>query len=483
MSHADIEEAEYLALLEAEDYARAEGSLAHFIRSAWKILEPGTPYLHNWHIDAIADHLEAVKLGQIRKLIINMPPRNLKSISVTVSFPAWLWLHDPGKRFICASYSDRLSTKHNMDRRTLIQSPWYQRAWATRFKMADDQNQKTIFQNDKRGHMFATSIGGSVTGEGADICIVDDPLNPKEAASDVEREKVNVWRDQTLASRKNDKKTGVEILVMQRLHEKDLTGHLIGRKDEPDPWVHLCLEGRATKKHTVVFPVSGRTVERDVGDCLHPEREGPAEHAQMLSDLGSAGYQAQIQQDPRPMVGGFFKRSWWKRYGELPMNRTRRVTFADCAEKPGLTNDFTIFATWDQTPSGFYMVDLWQEKVAWPDLERAAKDLYARWKPDALVIEDKSAGTQLIQSLRATTTLPVLSFEPGQRSKVVRAAAAQPTVEAGNCFLPDNSAWVEVFLEQHEKFPNSEHDDIVDTTSMMVEHFRAAASELRIRTL
>jgi len=476
-------ESEYLALLEAEDYARAEGSFSHFIKSAWHILEPTTPYLHNWHIDAICEHLEAVKLGQIRKLIVNMPPRHMKSIAITVCFPAWMWIQDPAKRFICASYSARLSTKHNMDRRTIIQSLWYQRAWSDRFTMAADQNQKTVFLNNHRGQMFSTSVGGSVTGEGGDIIIVDDPIDPKLAASEVMRQKANDWHDGTLSSRKNNKKTAAEIIVMQRLHESDLTGHVLKKKDDPEPWTVLCLEGKATKKHTVVFPISKTEVVREEGSYLHPDREGEIEHKQAFSNLGSMGYQSQYQQDPRPQAGGFFQRSWWKYYTELPLNRIRRVQFWDCAEKPGITTDFSVCATWDQTPIGYFLVDLWVERVGFPELQAAAKNLYATHRPDAIVIEDKSAGVQLIQNLKAETSLPVIPYDPGRKDKVVRASGAQPMVEAGNLYLPSNRPFVELFISRHEKFPNDDHDDEVDTTSMMVEYFRTSVVAPRIRSL
>lgn len=481
MRDRDLEEAEYLALLEAEDYARAEASLAHFIKSAWKVLEPTTPYLHNWHIDCISEHLEAVRLGQIRKLIINMPPRYMKSIAVSVCFPVWLWLHDPSRRFICGSFADDLATKLSVDRRTVIQSPWYQAAWSKKFTMAKDQNQKTVFENDKRGRMVSTSVGGSIIGEGGDILIIDDPINPKLAASDKVREGANTWRDQSMSTRKNNKKTAAEIIVMQRLHQKDLTGHVLAKKDEPEPWTHLCLEGRSTKTRHFIFPVSKREKVYAEGEYLHPEREGEKEHKQAKADLGSLGYLSQYGQDPRTSESGFFQRKWWKFYGELPMNRIQRVTFVDCAEEPGISNDFTVFATWDRTESGFYLVDLWTDKVTFPALLSAAKNIYAQHRPHALLIEKKSAGTQLIQMLQAETTIPVLIFIP-TTSKVVRATGAQPAVEAGNCHLPIGRPWVELFLSRHEKFPNDDHDDEVDTTSMMVEFFRKAGPGPRIRS-
>jgi len=474
-------EAEYLALLTAEDYARAEESLAHFTKCAFNVLEPGKVYVPNWHIDAICEHLEAVHLGQIRHLIINMPPRHMKTISVSVAFPCWTWLRRASTQFFTASYSDRLSTQINVDRRRLIESAWYQLAWGNRFQIEKDQNQKAMFENTVRGHMFSTSVGGSGTGEGGDILIIDDPVNPKMAASDTLRESANEWHDQTLTSRKNDPKTAAEIIVMQRLHEKDLTGHVLGKGD--GKWTVLSLPTEAPTRHTVVFPVSGKKKIRQEGELLWPQRFGEKEIEEAKTDLGSAGFQGQHQQDPRPQAGGFFKREWWKYYDELPMNRIRRVMFIDCAEKPGVTNDFSVWATWDETPTGFYKVDNVADKVTFPQLEARTKTKFAELNPDAIVIEDKSAGTQLIQNLRANTTLPVIAYNPGRKDKVVRAAGAQPTVEAGNCYLPSHRPWVELFLSRHEKFPNDEHDDEVDTTSMMVDYFKTVKSQPRVRSL
>jgi predicted phage terminase large subunit-like protein len=349
--------------------------------------------------------------------------------------------------------------------------------------MAGDQNQKTVFLNDHRGHMFATSVGGSVTGEGGNVIIVDDPVDPKLAASDTLREKANTWHDATLSSRLNNKKTDAEIIVMQRLHQSDLTGHVLSKTDDPEPWTLLCLEGRATKRHTVVFPVTKTEIVREEGSFLHPEREGELEHRKAQSNLGSMGYQSQYQQDPKIQAGGFFKREWWQRYRELPMNRIRRVQFWDCAEKPGVTTDFSVCATWDEVPTGYYLVDLWVKRVAFPELQSACKDLYQLYKPDAIVIEDKSAGVQLIQNLRSSTHLPIIPYDPGRKDKIVRASGATPTVEARNCYLPSDRPFVELFLSRHEKFPNDDHDDEVDTTSMMVEYFRNGRLTPRIRTL
>ena len=474
-----ILEAEYLALLEAEDYYRAEKNLAHFIRAAWHVLEPQTQYLHNWHIDAMAEYLEAVELGQIKRLMINVPPRYMKSIAVSVCYPAWVWLRNPAQRFICGSFAEDLSTKHSVDRRKIIQSEWYRRAWGDRFHLEDDQNQKTEFSNNHRGHMIATSVGSSAIGRGGNRLIFDDPLNPKEAMSDLKREAANAWVD-NLSTRLDDKKNGAIIGVMQRLHEKDPAGHLQAK----EKWEILSLPAEATEKTIIVFPISKKKVTREAGQILWPEREGKPELEMMKISLGSAAYQAQYQQDPRPQEGGFFKRHWWRFWNELPMDRHMRVQFWDCADKPGVSNDLSVCATWDWGPKGYHLVDYWEGKVAFPELEAAAKNLFAQHQPNAIVIEDKAAGIQLIQNLRVATEAkyPVIPYNPGKKDKVVRAAGAAPTVEAGNCFLPSNRPWVELFISRHEKFPNSDYLDPIDTTSMMVDFFKTrGVAEPRVR--
>lgn len=490
VSQHDLLEVEELALREAEDYYLAEQSLSEFVKSAWPVLEPGKEYLHNWHIDLICEHLEAVFNGEILRLIINIFPRMLKSTITTVCFGPWVWLRNPSTQFMFASYSERLSYKHSRDRRHLIQSPWYQKAWSDRFQLADDDNQVQKFTNSHRGHMIATSVGGSSTGEGGDILIIDDPVNPKEAASDVLRLKANEWRDQTWSTRKNSK-TAAEIVVMQRLHEKDLTGHLL----EKGGWEHLVLPMEAPVKKTIIFPVSKKKKVLKEGDILHAERFGKEDIERIKTDVGSVGYSAQYQQDPKPAGGGFIKRKSWKRFRDVPMNILRIRQYWDCAEEPGISNDWSVCATWAETETGFYVLNIWRERVEWTELEQAAKDQYALWQAwsrglvEKVKIEKKSAGVQLCQSLLQTTKLPVEIFEPGQRSKVVRASAAQPTIEAGNVYLPDATAdldlpgdrsWVELFISEHEKFPFSVYDDQVDTTSMAIEDLRFDDSDVEV---
>ncbi len=208
---------------------KAERTLPSFIEQAWRVIEPGIDYVDNWHIHLIGEYMEAINTGQIQRLIINIPPRHMKSIEVTVCYPVWTWIKHPEKRFIKVSYSDSLSRKHNIIARDIINSPWYQENWGGVFKLKNDVNRQDEFKNNHQGFMLSTSTGGALTGEGGDVIIIDDPQNPLMANSETEREaSVNFFKN-TLQTRLNNPRTGAFIIIMQRLHEKDLTGHIFER--------------------------------------------------------------------------------------------------------------------------------------------------------------------------------------------------------------------------------------------------------------
>jgi predicted phage terminase large subunit-like protein len=417
----------------------------------------------------------------------------MKSILVNVMFPAWVWAHEEwaSRRFMTASYAERLSIRDGVKMRIIIQSPEYQTLFAPKWTLRNDQNQKLKFENTNSGFRFSTSVGGAVTGEGADYLIVDDPTNALDANSEVIRLSANEWWDIAFSTRANNQQAHCKIIIMQRLHELDLTGHVKKKTTRPpaSKRAHLIFQARYEKDSKVKsespLPVSDpRTKD---GELLWPERFDTSSIQQLAADLDSTGLgqsHAQLQQDPRPRSGGLFKRVWWKRYEKPPSSIYEVVTFNDSAQKPGITNDWTIFATWARCADGYYLLDLWREKVEAPMLEAMAVQKYLLIKPHAMVIEDKSAGSSLIQYLvrLPEPVIPVIPYNPGQRDKEVRAAAATPTVQAGKCFLPAHKIighdevgneidLVEEFISEHERFPKSAHDDMVDTTSMMVDYF------------
>jgi len=235
----------------------AEQSLYAYLRQAWAILEPGTPFVENWHIPYLAEHLEAVTAGDITRLLINLPPRTSKSIVTTVVWPTWEWIRNPQLRCLFASYAESLAVKHSVDRRLLLQSDWYQSRWGDQVRLVSDQNEKAEFSNERRGSMMALSLNGSVTGKGGDRIIVDDPHNPSDILSDAIREQTIHLFLTTLTTRLDDKRHGAIVVLGQRLHHRDLSA--ICREHG---YVHVCLSAECDTRTTVAFPRSGRTIER-----------------------------------------------------------------------------------------------------------------------------------------------------------------------------------------------------------------------------
>jgi hypothetical protein len=286
------------------------GSRAHFVRflkGAAYTVAPNMRYQHNWHIDAIAEYLMACARGEVTRLVINLPPRMLKSTIVSVAWPAWLLAHDPAQRIMAASYAQSLSLKHSTDCRVLLQSAWYRYLYP-RTCLSGDQNEKEKFTTTQRGYRKAVSVGGAAIGEGGNILIVDDPLNPLQASHHTQREMVNQWFDHTWTTRLDDKQHGAMVVVMQRLHPNDLSGYLL----EKGGWEHLCLPALAPE-HTRIH-IGNFFREREAGEALHAAREPVALLERMKHELGSANFEAQYQQAPISQMGAIVKPYWFPRF-------------------------------------------------------------------------------------------------------------------------------------------------------------------------
>jgi predicted phage terminase large subunit-like protein len=456
------EQIELLYLLSIKDYELAEKSLSNFIKSAWPILEPKNQYVHNWHIDLITEHLEAVSQGQIKRLIVNIPPRYMKSLCVSVMWPVWSWIKSPEMRWIFSSYSQSLSTKHSVDRRQLIQSDWFQKRWQSRFMLAEDQNQKTEFLNSKRGHMVSTSVGGTVTGKGADIIVVDDPHNPLEASSEVLRKKAIEFFDQTLTTRLDNKKEGSIVVVMQRLHEEDLTGHL----GEQKTWTHLSVPAVFEAKTIYSFPVSKKIIEFNEGDVLFNERESSEDLKKQKAALGSIAFAAQYQQQPSPAEGAIVKKEWFKFYSQMPEKFDEIIQSWDMSFKDSENSDYVVGQVWGRIGANKYLLDQVRKKLNFPDTLKAVIDLSNKWpKARRKLIEDKANGTAIIASLsdKISGIVPISPTE----SKLSRMSAICPQIESGNVYLPDSilKTWVDDFLDEILRFPKGKHDDQCDCLS------------------
>lgn len=287
----------------------------YFVEKVLATIAPGTSYLPNWHIDLIGEYLAACAKGEITRLIINMPPRMLKSVTVSVAWPAWLMGHNPSARIMVASYAQSLSNKHSVDTRLVMQSEWY-RSLFPHSVLSHDQNEKEKFVTTKRGHRIAVSVGGAATGEGGNILIVDDPINPLQASQPHARSQVNSWFDHTFSSRLDDKKHGAIVVVMQRLHVEDLSGYLMAKGG----WERLILPALATQD--AVYEKGRVRHTRNHGDVLHPAREDAEAVARARRELGHAHFAAQYQQQPIAEESSMLVLSWFNRFDLEPYVRT-----------------------------------------------------------------------------------------------------------------------------------------------------------------
>ena len=441
-------------------------SLKEFTKNSWETIEPSRDFYDNWHIDAISDHLQAVVNGDIKRLIINIPPRHMKSISVAVALPAWTWTHQPSKKFLFASYANSLSIRDSVKCRRLIDSAWYKNHFGDCFNLTTDQNQKQRFENDKTGIRIATSVDGALTGEGGDIIVIDDPHNVREAESTTVREGVLDWWDQAMQTRLNDPKTGAFIIIMQRVHEKDLTGHILA--NEYNDWDHLCLPARYEYAHPTPVKsslgfVDPRAKEREL---LWPERIDDKTLLSLETSLGSYASAGQLQQRPMPRGGGILKSKWWVPWEKEDMPNVEYVLQSyDTAFSIKEKSSYSARTTWGvfraDSQINVIVLEMWYDRVTYPQLRKLAQESYEQWEPDAVMIEKKASGQSLLQDLRMAG-VPVLEYMP-DRDKEARAHASSALLEDGRIYFPSDKKWARNLIEICAAFPAGENDDIVDT--------------------
>jgi predicted phage terminase large subunit-like protein len=432
-----------------------------FLHKTFAILSPGQTYVSTWHVEAIAWRLERVRRGEIRRLIINMPPRSLKSIAASVAFPAFVLGRDPSRRIICVSYSGDLAKKHSNDFRAVLESPWYRSAFPDT-RIGPFKNSETEIELTARGFRLATSVGGTLTGRGGDIIVIDDPLKPDDALSETKRSGANQWFMNTLLSRLDDKRTGAIVIVMQRVHIDDLTGFLLSQSDE---WHVLSLPAIAYFDETI--PLSAeRTFRRQSGEALSPERE-PLDVLDALKlQIGSDAFSAQYQQAPAPPGGAMVKRHWIKRYSELPPAADHLMTLQswDTASKGGPDNDWSVCTTWIVTRKKlWYLVDVWRQRVDYPALKQNVQILSKKWSARRVLVEDTGAGTSLVQELRGWVP-GIIAVKP-DGDKASRMAVASAKFEAGQVLLPEQASWLPDLEAELFVFPGSRHDDQCDSIS------------------
>ena len=444
--------------------ALLRNDLRFFIWKCFRTILPGTRYLPNWHIDAIVYRLLQVRDGEITRLLINVPPRSLKSISVSVAYVAWLLGHDPTRRIVVVGYSNELAAELHRQFRMVVEAAWY-RALFPAMRPAKDTG--TEFVTTAGGGRYASSIAGTLTGRGGDYIIVDDPLKFEEAMSEVTRNRVIDWFGGTLISRLNDKERGGIIVIMQRWHEDDLAGHLLrqGR------WCHLNLPAIAVEDSNIAIG-RDKVFRRRCGDVLHPERESREALDRVRDEMGSLKFSAQYQQRPVPAEGNLIRRDWLRFHDRLPERRAadRVVQSWDIAAMTGEANDYSVCTTWLMVESDYYLVNVFRDRLCYPDLRRRVAALAARYEADTILIENAGPGMPLLQDLRCDPP-PGLPYPIGQKpegSKVDRMVAQSARIEAGHLHLPKEADWLDAFLLELLAFPRGRHDDQVDSVSQFL---------------
>ena len=443
---------------------RADLSL--FAERTFLQLQPSTPFLPNWHIELMAAKLRDCALGKIRRLIINIPPRYMKSLTTSVAFPAWLLGLNPAAQIIAVSYAQELANKHSADCRAVVESDWFRRVFPA-VRLSATKNAVTEFATTQRGFRMATSVGGTLTGRGGDFIIIDDPIKPDDAVSESVRTRCNDWFDGVLFTRQNNKNTSCIILVMHRLHEDDLVGHVLEQED----WEVLSLPAIAEvdQKFLVDTPWGPKPFERSAGGILHPDFESAEALAGTRATIGEYNFAGQYQQSPAPLGGGMVKEEWLKPYkaNALP-NFDQIIVSCDTGSKPTELADYSAITVWGYRDPDVYLLHVYRAKVGYPDLKRAVIDIAARYKADIVLIEEKASGIQLIQELKEARVCGVKGYEP-KGDKVMRLHAQCATIENGGLWVPESAPWRAEYVHELTTFPGSKHDDMVDATSQVLE--------------
>jgi predicted phage terminase large subunit-like protein len=477
-------------------------------------VEPATPFLDNWHVGAVCEHMQAVLEGEIRRLVINVPFRTAKSTLCSVMAPAWSWVHWPAWKWLCGSYALKLSVRDSLKMRRLIQSPWFQERWGRGFNLVDnsdwgdpegfvltdDQNQKVRFENDRTGYRIAFGFDGGVMGDGGNTVLCDDPHDRNQAHSDKEREAHLVTFDQAITTRLNDRTRDSIVIIMQRLHERDLSGHVLERGG----YEHLLIPMHYDPKRSKITCIGWKDPREQAGELMHPERFPADVVAEMERDLGSYGAAGQLEQNPAPAEGGHLQRAWWKFYDVLPARFDVEIQSWDLAFEGEETSHYTAGQAWGKVGAEAYLkADEFFEQVDFPNACIGVTAFTVRHPRGAKLVEKKANGAALLATLKKQIA-GMLPVNP-DGDKTSRARAVAPYIQAGNVFLPNpyaipaedankgrigavrqDRAWVLRLINNAATFPNGSlpagsHGDDVDALTQALHYlFNNATPRARL---
>jgi predicted phage terminase large subunit-like protein len=467
-----------LDFMKSFDEAQADRELAkrgyiHFVEAAWDEVEPAQQFVNSWNVGAVCEHMQAVAEGQISRLVINVPPNTSKSMSCSVLYVPWLWTRYPGKKLIYACYDDKLARRDSLRAKNLIRSEWYQDRWGEDWEINRNlQDTGEKYYTTKGGFRMITTIGGSVTGEHADIQIVDDPIKPKEttgvqAINKTFLEIVNTWWKDTMSTRLVDYEKSARVIIMQRLHEADLAGSVLAEGG----YEHLCLPMEFEPERKCFTSLGWEDPRTEHGELLCPARFGREAVEMLKRELGPRGAQAQLQQDPISMTGNLFKRGKEKYYTELPKKFEKMIQSWDCTFKETADGSFVVGQVWGRLGADFYLIDQVRGRWSFTDTCTQIKALTAKWpKAISKLIEDKANGPAVIDHLSSTIS-GIIPVKP-KGGKEARANAVEPYWDAGNIYLPHPTIapWVSAFTDEVFKFPAGKNDDQVDSMTQSLSY-------------
>ncbi len=456
----------------------AKGGLRQFIKLAWAQVEPARPFISGWHIDAIAEHLEAISSNHLNRLVINIPPGCMKSLTCCVFWPAWVWTFKPECKWIYASYSVGLSQRDNLRMRRLIETNWFQQRWGSAFKPLKDNWGAIKFMNDRAGFRLCTSTDGTVTGEHADVQVCDDPIKPQDARGGALATKTVLnacleWWGETMASRLVDFEKSARVIIMQRLHVHDLAGAVL----KEGGYEHLCLPMEYEPKTVCTTSIGFKDPRHAKGELLWPSRFSADAVKQLKKELGSRGECAQLQQQPVPLTGSIFERDHIRYWTKLP-NLRNIISSWDCTFKES-GSSYVVGQVWGGIvdTDEYVLIDQIRKRMSFSETLAAIRKI-AQLYPTSIahVIEEKANGSAIIDTLR--DQIPGIVSVLPLGGKEARAHAVESLWSNGNVLLPAPTIypWVNELIQEILEFPSSLFDDQVDAMTQ-------ALSWLRERTL
>lgn len=469
-----------------------------FTKKFWHVVEPKTPFQDNWHIGCISEHLDAVSMGQISDLLFNLPPGCMKSLTVSVMFPAKEWTHNPEYRYLGGSYDEGLQIRDNLKMRMIVESEEYQREWPLKFKR--DQNTKTKMENERSGWRIATSIGGKGTGEHPHRKLIDDPHNVKKSLSDKFRKEAITWFDLTMGSR-GLALNAATILTMQRLHMKDLSGHIMEQlreqfviivlpmRYEPPAWVEIEGKKRMVPRMEKT-PLGFQDPRKKPGELLFPQLF-PLEKVQKLegqlrASHGEFGVAGQLQQRPVPQAGGLIKREWFQIVDAIPSTERviARVRGWDCAATDG-GGDWTVGSLLALCESGRVYIEHVLRGQWGPETFEGPNGIFVQTvKADGRGVrqrEEKEGGSAGKKVIHAHSLLiPGFDYEgeTAKQDKATRNAPFRAFAANGNVLLV-RGEWNKAHLDVLCVFPNGDCDDDVDADSIAFNDVTLGAPPLK----